>query len=161
MSNATHYICSNRTICQHNILPQILTYLVLHQCTDLRELFDGQARIPFKHNVSHSTIHDIIDNPDGETLPALLKEKRTPNSTNIVIGPELADYELMYSYNKQFQMYDKLLKSDGVVVIVRYQELDIHRLIISSVEGTQGLLVASMLLATIISFVIWFTVSNI
>ena len=84
----------------------------------------------------------------------------TPNSSNIVIGPQLADEGLLYGYSPQFQMYDKLLKSDGVVVIVRYQELDVHKLIMCSIESARGLLVVSVLSATIISLIIWFTVST-
>ena len=161
MVGGIHYICSNHTICAKNILPQVLTYLVLHRCNDLRDTYDGLYKVPqYKHVVTRYTVHDIVQNPEKSSLPSLLKSKNQTNSTNIVIGPELADSQLLYGYNPKFQMYDKILKSDGVVVVVKHQELDIHKLIIASVGGTQGLLMVAVLLAIIVAFVVWFTVSN-
>ena len=161
MADPAHYICSNNTVCANNILPQILTYLVIHHCTDLRTLYDGKGTRPFKHDVKLETIYDIISNPDQSQLPSLFHSKNTTNSTNIVIGPELADEKLLYGNSSHFQMTDKLIKSDGVVVVVRYQELDVQRLIIESVGDTKGLLIVSLLLAVIMSFLVWFAVSKI
>ena len=127
----------------------------MHQCTDLRTSFNGSI----VHVVNYSTINEILHHTEKSTLQSLLTSKGTPNSTNIVIGPQLADEGLLYGNSHHFQMYDKLLKSDGVIVIVRYQELDVPKLIMDSVESTQGLFVFSVLFATIISLIVWFVVS--
>ena len=161
MADPTHYICSNNTVCTKGILPRILTYLVIHQCTDLQTLYDGRRTRPFMHTVNLPTIYDIVSNPDQSELPSLFHSKNTTNSTNIVIGPELADEKLLYGNSSHFQMTDKLLKSDGVVVVVRYQELDVQKLILESVGDTKGLLIVSLLLAVIMSFLVWFAVSEI
>ena len=141
-----NYIYQRTNDANQTVLEKTFTYAKKLQCNDLPDL---KIHAPLK---DHQEIHQLVAADDP--LEILEREYGIKNTTNILVGTVSPNGNILEVVQK-FVPYDKLFKSDGVVVIVHKSQLSLPRIILRSVADSGDFFVAMVMLAIPAGLLLW------
>ena len=154
----TIYLCSNSSLCdvpgfKFNILYVVVNYALTFHCPAHKDAMNLTHGI--KVLSERSQVDAIIQSENP------VSELGLSNISNIVIGPVSPQKGRWLQKYPNFIMQDKLLRSKGVVEVVRSHELHMNKIIFHSVFYASSLLTTIVLLALVIALLMWFTVCKV